>query len=302
MERPRNTIINYACLVHFRITLSNSYAIYFWRHYKTVENYGFLFNRFIHEPWFQYIIAYGGIFFDLMIVPFLLIRKTRRVAVITMINFHLFNFYIVRVGIFAWFMLAMTLIMLPPHWPRYLISKLKGIEFKKENNLNENSQDYASNKNKKIVLLLLGIFVIIQLLIPLRRYLYPGNPQWTENGLTFSWAMRSSNKRHKLHFYIIDYGRLKKVAVQHTELFTIDQFNLIATDPDKIQQAAQYVAYRYMQKHPTDRIAVKVNSYLGLNGRKKQRFIDPEFNLLSEPRSFGTKSWVLPFIELTGKN
>ena len=41
-------------------------------------------------------------------------------------------------------------------------------------------------------------------------------------------------------------------------------------------------------------IEVYAESFVALNGRPSQRFIDPEVNLYAEVESFKNKTWVLP--------
>jgi hypothetical protein len=66
------------------------------------------------EPWVAYFFAYGGMLFDLLIVPVLWWKPTRIVGLLLAIGFHLTNHVLFRIGIFPWFMLAATLILWPP--------------------------------------------------------------------------------------------------------------------------------------------------------------------------------------------
>ena len=47
--------------------------------------------------------------------------------------------------------------------------------------------------------------------------------------------------------------------------------------------------------HGHKNIQVYADSYVALNGRKSQQFIDPKINLLEQPNGFGNKEWILPF-------
>src|SRR2546421_4672588 len=48
-------------------------------------------GRFFHEEWAVYIVGYGGLLFDLFIVPLLLLRRTRVGAFCAPVGFHLIN-------------------------------------------------------------------------------------------------------------------------------------------------------------------------------------------------------------------
>ena len=64
-----------------------------------------------------YLISYGGLLFDLLIVPLLLWRRTRPLAFLVALAFHLTNWYLFNIGIFPWLMIAATLLFFPPSWP-----------------------------------------------------------------------------------------------------------------------------------------------------------------------------------------
>jgi len=70
------------------------------------------------QEWLVYTLCYGGLLFDLAIVPLLLWRRTRALALVAAIGFHLTNVYLFSIGIFPWLMIAATLLFLPPDWPR----------------------------------------------------------------------------------------------------------------------------------------------------------------------------------------
>jgi len=72
------------------------------------------------EPWVAYFFAYGGMLFDLLIVPVLWWKPTRIVGLLLAIGFHLANHVLFNIGIFPWFMLAATIIL----WPPYPLSML----------------------------------------------------------------------------------------------------------------------------------------------------------------------------------
>ena len=66
-----------------------------------------------------YFMAYAGTFLDLFVVPMLLWRRTRVLAVLMLLFFHLTNTVIFQIGIFPWLSLAMTVLYFPSHLPRH---------------------------------------------------------------------------------------------------------------------------------------------------------------------------------------
>ncbi|MBT4865483.1 MAG: HTTM domain-containing protein, partial [Planctomycetaceae bacterium] len=71
-------------------------------------------GRLFHlEPviWFY---AWAGLILDLLIVPALLWKRTRLLALLAAAIFHLSNDQMFQIGIFPWFMLTATLVLWPP--------------------------------------------------------------------------------------------------------------------------------------------------------------------------------------------
>ena len=255
-------------------------------------------GQFCQEPWFIYGTAYGGLLLDLVLVPMVIFGPFRKLGLISLFLFHIFNFFVTNVGFFALFMLVTTLILLPPSWPRDIFDKFRakpGANSSREPR--ERTPDKNLNKLQKPTIWLLGIYVILQLFIPLRHHLIEGNVHWTEEGIVFSWGMRSSIKRYKLDFFLHDKEQQKKILIRNRDFFTPLQIEVMATDPDKILQAAHHIAEKYRETHESEQIAVTVRSRLRLNGRKSQFLIDPEVDLLTQGRTFKHKDWVVPLAE-----
>ena len=251
-------------------------------------------GQFCQEPWFIYGTAYGGLLLDLVLVPMVIFRPSRKLGLVSLFLFHTFNFFVTNVGFFALFMLATTLVLLPPSWPRNLFYKIRK---KPLADFNRETRDLTLNRLQKSTVSLLGIYVILQLFIPLRHHLIEGNVHWTEEGIVFSWGMRSSIKRYKLDFFLHDKERQTKLLIRNRDFFTPLQIEVMATDPDKILQAAHHIAEKHRETHESEQIAVTVRSRLRLNGRKSQLLIDPEVDLLTQGRTFKHKDWVMPLAE-----
>lgn len=62
----------------------------------------------------HYLIAYGGILFDGLIIPLLLFKPTRKYAFFASIFFHLFNSIVFQIGIFPYLSLAFSLFFFEP--------------------------------------------------------------------------------------------------------------------------------------------------------------------------------------------
>jgi len=76
------------------------------------------------QEWFVYTFTYGGLFFDLFIVPLLIWRKSRPYAFAACVIFHLSNAFIFQIGIFPWLSIVTTALFLPLDWPRNCIKRI----------------------------------------------------------------------------------------------------------------------------------------------------------------------------------
>ncbi len=78
------------------------------------------------EPatWF---FTWGGLLFDLTVVPLVAWRRTRALGLAMTLSFHLLNSRLFKIGIFPWAMLLWTLVWLPPHWPRRVWADVRAL-------------------------------------------------------------------------------------------------------------------------------------------------------------------------------
>jgi len=87
----------------------------------------YLIGDFLQQKWVHKIVAFFGIFFDLLIVPALLWKRTRKVAFVLSIFFHLFNSIVFQIGIFPYLSLAFTVFFFEPQTIRNIFLKTKTI-------------------------------------------------------------------------------------------------------------------------------------------------------------------------------
>lgn len=70
------------------------------------------------HDWTPYLMSYGGVFLDLFVVPMLLWRRTRILALLMAAFFHITNTIVFKIGIFPWLSLAMSVLFFPSDLPR----------------------------------------------------------------------------------------------------------------------------------------------------------------------------------------
>ena len=143
---------------------------------------------------FQKMVCYGGLLFDLFIVPLLLFKKTRKPAFVMFCLFHLFNSYSFRIGIFPYLSIAMAVFF-------FDAATIRKIFFRKEPSIQiAQPLPLKINFSKKILLFILAIYLIFQVCLPIRSLFYPGNVFWTEEGYRMSWKMMLRKKTGTITF------------------------------------------------------------------------------------------------------
>jgi len=254
-----------------------------------------LIGSFFQEEWAVLSFNYSSVLLDLLIVPFLLWRKTRWYAIGIAISFHLLNSQLFNIGIFPWFMIAATLLFLSPDWPRRALSY-----FLKKRNVDTTKAHkqgiYASHKwssRQRTIIILLMIYFIVQLGVPLRHYLYPGNNQWTGEGAHFSWHMRLNIKASApMEFHVIVPASGETFQVYPKDITTW-QSSKMHNRPDMILMYSHHMADVFSEQGYGE-VEVRVKTLMSLNGREPQQLIDPTVDLAAQPRTLLPATWILP--------
>ena len=240
-------------------------------------------GKFFTEKWFYISIAYLGILFDGLIVPMMLWKKTRTLALIASLIFHLSNSFILKVGIFPYFALSFIVFFYPP-------DTIRRIFFKKRPALSLKTYNYT-NKNQTYILLVI-IYFIIQLLLPIRHYFIKGDVFWTEEGHRLSWRMMLRQRNGSTYFTIIDKKTKEILTFNMHDLFTEKQIHRIDCYPDFIWQAAQYIKQDFKQKNKE--IEIYANTKISVNAHPFKQFIDPKIDLASVSWDyFKHSNWIL---------
>ncbi|MGH3088243.1 MAG: HTTM domain-containing protein [Rubrobacteraceae bacterium] len=241
--------------------------------------------------WAGYFFSYGGLLFDLSIVPLLLWRRTRVPAFILAVGFHVTNAGLFDIGIFPWFAIAATTLFFAPSWPRHAA--------REEETPEEGgavSRLPGGSTRRRVVVALLAVFVAFQLLMPLRHFLYPGNPSWTEEGHRFAWRMKLRSVSAEATFYAADPESERAWRISPTSLVTASQAGRMAPYPDMVLQLSHEIADRFRERG-YEEIEVRAVVYATLNGREPQLLIDPKADLAAQPRSLAPAAWIPPLKE-----
>lgn len=230
-----------------------------------------------HEP-VVYFFSYGGLLFDLGIVPLLMWRRTRLVAFIAAALFNLTNAWIFQIGIFPWLALGATVILFTDRLPHFW---------------KQNGPAPAAPPlpwRGAIAASVCG-YVALQCAVPLRHWFYPGDVQWTEEGHRFSWRMKLRSKDARLSLFARDPDSGQVWRVSLSPYVNAMQRDEAAGRPDMILQLAHRVAADLRQQGHRH-VEVRARARVSLNGRTEQLLIDPEIDLAAQPRTLGHATWI----------
>lgn len=251
-------------------------------------------DSLLQQEWFYYAMSWGGAIYDLSI-PFLLYyKRTRNLGFILVLFFHISTSVLFpSIGMFPFIMIVSTLIFLDESFHVKFIDTVKSrLNFFKKLSL-ETTFSYSKNL-KRIILPLIICYFIIQIFLPWRYLLYPGELFWTEEGYKFSWRVLLTEKTGLATFKIVD-GKTKKFFyVDNSDFLTSFQEKQMSFQPSSILEYAHYLGDHFTSQGHKN-VEVYVDSYVALNGRMSSQFINPNIDLYKLNESFLHKDWIIPF-------
>ncbi len=229
-----------------------------------------------------------GAAFDLTI-PFLLSwSRSRTCAYAVAVVFHVTIWLLFPVGVFSWVMLAAATIFWSPSWPRAFYARVTGRPA-------PSPTVYALPKSRW-PLGLVALWLIMQVLIPARCLLYPGNTNWTEEGFRFAWRVMLVEKTGQVELRVLSRrsdGSMSERRVYPSTFLTPLQLRQMPTQPDLIHQVARYARAEAEAAGSTE-VEVYADAFVSWNGRPSARLIDPTVDLAAEPRTLGPARWIVP--------
>ncbi|MEO8933777.1 MAG: HTTM domain-containing protein [Xanthomarina sp.] len=268
----------------------------------------FVGTNFMQQEWFHYAMSWSGMIYDLAI-PFLLIyKRTRWFAFALVVFFHVFTRVLFPIGMFPFIMIASSLVFFDAGFHQKILelirniiefigSKLGGFKMKAtqiKSSVDIIIVDHFIVKRKQLVYSVLVVFFAIQLLFPFRYMLYPGELFWTEEGFRFSWRVMLIEKMGHTTFSIKNSETGASFLIDNTDFLTSFQEKQMSFQPDFILEYAHYLGDHFSSQGHKN-IQVFAESYVALNGRLSQPYIDSTVDLYKEKESWKHKTWILPF-------
>ena len=249
---------------------------------RSKSNY-FIIGELLQQQTVHYMLAYGGILFDGLIIPLLLFKPTRKYAFFASIFFHLFNSIVFQIGIFPYMSLAFSLFFFEPKIVRNIFLKKKDFY---------DANEISVPKHRILLISLFSIYFIAQVALPLRHHFFKGDVLLTEEGHRLSWRMMLRAKSGRTTYSVIDAETNLGIKIRLDDYLTKKQQRGASTKPDVIWQFAQHLKQDYAKKGKT--IKVYVNAFVSINGKASKRLIDPKVDIANEEwHHFKHQDWIL---------
>lgn len=267
-------MISHIAIVYFYATIAKFYPDWldgtFIRILFSSKTHYPVIGQIFDKHWFHLFIAYSGMFFDGLVVPFLLWRRTRTLALLASLFFHLFNAVFIQIGIFPFFALSYILFFYEPETIRKIFLRFKPAQLSKESF----DPDCELQPWLKFVFI---PFLIVQFLLPLRHNFIEGNVFWTEEAHRHSWRMMLRSKSGIGTFTVVDNNTGEKTNVNVHEMVTTKQAKSLFTKGDFIWQMAQRLKKQDAAEGKS--ISVYANIHVSLNGRPMLPYTNPKVDI-----------------------
>ena len=209
--------------------------------------------------------------FDLLVVPALCWRRTRPYAWGAIVVFHVVTWRLFPIGVFPWLMIAVSTVFFAPDWPSTppraraaAVTARAAAASSAPRSCHGHGRDPAttaarSSSRSRVV------WVAVQVSLPLRHWVVPGDYRWTNEGYRFAWVVLLTEKGGDVSFRVTEPATGRHWIETAQDLYTPNQWRAMTTEPELIRQAAHAVAER--QADRGREVEVRADAFVALNGR-----------------------------------
>lgn len=272
---------------HINIFIFQLFVIYFYGSIAKM-NYDWLSGNVMQETlsysfpnksisWLQkvgFFTTYVGLIFDFLIIPLLLLKKTRWIALVLFLVFNISNAFLFHIGIFPFLMIGSVILFFDN-----IIIRRELITSQAQSNL-------------RLTRAFLIFYVTFQLIVPFKHFLIPGNVHWTGEGYFISWQMKTFAKKSQIEFMMVDTSNGDKYYIPIDQILLDEQKSRLSYFPFLAKQFADFLEADARSKGIED---VEVYTLFGssLNGGPLRVVIDQDIDLTKvKINSFGHSPWI----------
>lgn len=262
----------------------NGYPLRYWLSGR--DHLGPFFKELLEKDVTIYIFSYYGLLFDLVVGFLLFHKRLKYLALFLMIPFHISNHFLWPIGVFPWLSIFMTILFFENEINRFF----KSAKF-------ENKK--FSNLNKRIVTYVFVVFFLLQILMPLRQFLYSGKTNWHGYGEFFAWRMMLTDKQGavRLRVYSENDQYLGEVSLQ--EYINQRQLYKMIFIPKNFVPFCKFIEKEIKSDSRNSSlgdIKIFADVFKTINNRPFERVIDPNIDLTAVEYSILKRgSYILPY-------
>ena len=239
-------------------------------------------------PWVAVLLSWAGAAFDLSVVAFLLWRRTRPWAYGAVVAFHLATALLFpAIGVFPFLMITLTPIFFDPDWPDRV-----GVRFGTRTSAAVAGPRPSAAMSRPAVCFA-AVWILVQLVVPLRHLAYPGDVRWTEEGYRWSWRVLLTEKEGVATFMVTDPVSGRTRTVFPGDELAPFQSKAMSTRPDLVRQYAHHLADEAVARGEA-RPEVRVDAWVAIAGLPRARLMDPSVDLAAEPLGIGPADDIEP--------
>lgn len=234
-------------------------------------------------------MSWMGAVFDLS-APFLLLHpRTRPLAFVAVLAFHAITGLLFPIGMFPLIMALGATLFFSPDWPRRVLRVLRGARGLRAGGVRELG---APVRLPRAVTVLLVVHLVVQLAVPLRRFAYPGDTCFTEDGFRFAWQVMLLEKRGLVTYTVTTPDGVSRF-VDPKRALRPHQYRQLSTQPDLVLAYAHHLANE-ARARGEGRVAVHADAWVTWNGRRSQPFVRPDVDLASIPDTLASATRYVP--------
>lgn len=248
-------------------------------------------GQFMHYKATAFFFSWAGCLYDLSIWVFLWIKRSRGLAYVLVLVFHVLTAILFpRIGMFPFIMITSTIIFFSSSWHQKLLSYFPfnrttvALNYSREN-----------PKRRHVILALLMIYIVVQLYLPLRYLQYSGNLFWHEKGYRFSWRVMLMEKNGFASIILKDPKKETQKEIDQDAYLTPFQQQQMKSQPDLLLQFAKHIGDQFLTQNGYAP-QVYVKSRISLNGRRSQLFTDETVDVYAAKNPLSTQ-WIIPLKE-----
>ena len=235
------------------------------------------------------LYTYGGLFFDLLIIPFLLIKKTRLPAFVALLFFHISNAISLDIGVFPYFMIGASILFWDGKELTPFLQKLKIISQK----LFVKKDTSTHFKMPTFLKIIIPAYILVQLLLPFRHHFIPNDVNWTGQGKKFSWRMKMPHKKPG-QIQILTFDKTSGEQLFPKVNIAPHQLNALIYHPTLLPQFLDALASNLNNKNNKD-LNFKVNINVSMNGRVMQQVYTSNLSIENTQLNiWQNNDWILP--------